>query len=605
MSLLAPLALMLGLVAAVPLWLHLRRRKVEMRVDFPAVRYLLRAELEHARELKVRNALLMLLRVIIVLLIALAAARPLAQLGVSGHGPTALAVVLDNSMSTGAVLNGRSVLADLQEAARVLLRRARASDRVWLVTADGAVTGGSGATVSEAIDRATPLAGAGDLPAAVRRAAALVPGAQLPASRVVVITDGQANAWPEQLPAVAAPVLVFAPTAPPPVNRAVTRVVADPPHWAPRGALRATVIARAPVNWRAALGTTTLARGTVAGGGSIETSATPAARGWTAGTIELPPDELRADDVRPFALHVGAAPAARADASAGAFVRTALGALVADGRLRDGGGVAVTSADALVALPALIVAPADPARVALANRALERLRIPWRFGDRRSGPVRARGDGLDGATVQRFYVLQAQGAGAAGAAGDTLVRAGAEPLVVAGDGWVLMAVALDPADTDLPLRAAFLPWLERTIARRLATDAGPVIDIAPSATFARPSWATGLEAADGTVQPLAGARVHAPRQTGVYFLRRGTERAGAVVVAPESAESVLDRMPAAAIAARFAARGASGVDDPARLADRAWSDTSPRPLIAGLIVGALLLLAAETWVSRRDLADVS
>ena len=107
MSLLAPLALLLGLAAAVPLWLHLRRRKVEMRLDFPAVRYLLRAEQEHARELKARNALLMFLRVAIVLLIAFAAARPLARLGGTGHGPTAMAMVLDNSMSTGAVVDGR------------------------------------------------------------------------------------------------------------------------------------------------------------------------------------------------------------------------------------------------------------------------------------------------------------------------------------------------------------------------------------------------------------------------------------------------------------------------------------------------------------------
>jgi len=117
-SLLAPLALLLGLSAAVPLWLHLRHRKVEMRVEFPGVRYLLRAEQEHARELKVRNVLLMLLRVAIVLLVALAAASPMARFGVVGHGPTALAVVLDNSMSTGAVVNGRSVLADLLPATK-------------------------------------------------------------------------------------------------------------------------------------------------------------------------------------------------------------------------------------------------------------------------------------------------------------------------------------------------------------------------------------------------------------------------------------------------------------------------------------------------------
>jgi hypothetical protein len=314
----------------------------------------------------------------------------------------------------------------------------------------------------------------------------------------------------------------------------------------------------------------------------------------------LPPDELRADDVRPFAVHIGLAPAAHADASAGAFARTALAALVADGRARDGGGVAVTSAETLGALPALVVAPADPARVALANRALERARIPWRFGERHSGPVQARGDGLDGTTVLRSYALQGQGAEGPC---DTLVRAGGEPIVVAGDGWVLMAVALDPADADLPLRAAFLPWLDRTIARRLATDAGPVIDAAPSATLARPSWATGLEEPDGTVQPLSGRTVRAPDKAGVYFLRRGTERAGAVVVASDSSESVLDRASSSALATRFAGRGAVGVDDPQLLADRAWSDKSPRPLIAGLLLGVLALMAAETWVSRRDLAD--
>ena len=605
MSFLAPLALLFGLAVAIPLWLHLRRRKVELRVDFPAVRYLLRAEQEHARELKVRNVLLMLLRVAIVLLVALAAARPLARLGLSGHGPTALALVLDNSMSTGAVVNGRAVLADLQEAAHAVLGKARASDRVWLVTADGAVTGGARGDVAAAVDRATPLSGAGDLAAAVRRAAALAPGAGLPSSRVVVVTDGQANAWPAQLSIDGAEVLLFAPGTAAPANHAVTRIVADPPHWAPRGTLRATVLARESLSWRAALGATTLARGTVAGGGTIETGAAPEARGWTAGVIELPTDELRADDVRPFALHVGAAPAAHADAAVGAFARTALAALVADGRARDGGGVAITSAENLGALPALIVAPVDPVRVALANRALERAGIPWRFGERRSGPVLARGDALDGATVLRWYALQPHGASAGAAAGDTLVRAGAEPLVVAGDGWVLMAVALDPADSDLPLRAAFLPWLDRTISRRLATDAGPVLDAAPATSLPRPAWATGLEAPDGTVLALSGARLRAPDKTGVYFLRRGTERAGALVVAPEASESVLDRASAAALAARFTGRGAVGVNDVARAVERAWSDKSPRPIITGLLLGVLLLLAAETYVSRRDLADVA
>ncbi|HEY3285796.1 MAG TPA: BatA domain-containing protein [Gemmatimonadaceae bacterium] len=599
MSFLAPFALLLGLAAALPLWLHLRRRKVEMRLDFPAVRYLLRAEQEHARELKVRNVLLMALRVAIVLLLALAAARPLARLGVGGHGPTALAVVLDNSMSTGAVVGGRPVLAGLQEAAHAVLERARSSDRLWVVTADGAVTGGAASVVGAAVDHITSGAGAGDLPAAVRTAAALASGAGLPAARVVVVTDGQASAWPAQLPRPSAPLLLYAPGTPPPANRAVTRAVADPPHWAPRGVVRATVLARDAVTWRAALGSTTLARGTVAGGGTIEAAAAPAARGWTSGVIELPPDELRADDARPFALHVGPAPAARVDASAGAFARTALAALAADGRVREGNGVTVAGAESGTALPALLTAPSDPARVALANRALERARIPWRFGERRAGPVPMRGDGLDGASALRYYALERVGA----APSDTLARVGVEPVIVAGEGWVLTAFALDPADTDLPVRAPFLPWLDRTIARRLAADAGPVIDTSPLAWIARPAWATGLEAPDGTVLALDGARFRASAAGGVYFLRRGAERAGAVVVAAESGESVLERASAASIASRFAGGEASGTDDVARIAARAWSDKSPRPILAALLLAVLALLALETWVSRRDAAE--
>ena len=49
MSFLAPFYLLLAGAAAVPLLLHLLRRRVATRVDFPAARYLLRAEQEHSR----------------------------------------------------------------------------------------------------------------------------------------------------------------------------------------------------------------------------------------------------------------------------------------------------------------------------------------------------------------------------------------------------------------------------------------------------------------------------------------------------------------------------------------------------------------------------
>ena len=86
MSFLAPWALLLAAAVGVPLVLHLLRRRTGTRFDFPAVRYLLRAEKDHAREVKLRNMLLMLLRIGIVLALALAAARPIGPLFVPGLG---------------------------------------------------------------------------------------------------------------------------------------------------------------------------------------------------------------------------------------------------------------------------------------------------------------------------------------------------------------------------------------------------------------------------------------------------------------------------------------------------------------------------------------
>src|SRR6476661_10667795 len=98
MSFLAPFYLLLAGAAAVPLLLHLMRRNVGARVEFPAARYLQRAEREHSRSLRLRNLLLMLLRVLLLLLLALAAAQPFLRGVGAGHGATATAIVLDNSL---------------------------------------------------------------------------------------------------------------------------------------------------------------------------------------------------------------------------------------------------------------------------------------------------------------------------------------------------------------------------------------------------------------------------------------------------------------------------------------------------------------------------
>src|SRR5688572_17810186 len=134
-SFLAPAFLLLAAAAAIPLLVHLLRRRMDQRVDFPAARYLARAERENSRKLRLRNLLLMMLRVLAVLLVAAAAARPVGRLAGTGHAPTAVALVLDNSLSTSVIRDGRPLLEQLKDAARDVINTGAPADQFWLVTA--------------------------------------------------------------------------------------------------------------------------------------------------------------------------------------------------------------------------------------------------------------------------------------------------------------------------------------------------------------------------------------------------------------------------------------------------------------------------------------
>ena len=605
MSFLEPLYLLLAGAAAVPLLLHLLRRRISLRVEFPAARYILRAERENSRKLKLRNFLLMFLRILAVLFIALAAARPVGRLIGSGHAPTAMAIVLDNSLSTSTIIDGAPLFRRLRAAALAAARHATPSDRVWLVTADGRVVGGSSSSVADAIQRLEPTAGAGDLPGAVTRAVGLVRAAGLSARHVAVATDGQATSWRRTTATPDVGASVFMPAGAPPANHAVIVAEARPTRWTPRGSVVARTLGADSATYRIAIGgagaaARTLARGTAVADGEILVRAAPPERGWVAGSVELEPDELRADDVRYFAVWIGAAPSVTIDPSLGTFVRTATDALVQSDRLRLGPDAAIVSADALTRLPALIVAPSDPVRVGAANRALERLGVPWRFGAARhetgtareapSAPLKL----IDGATVSMRFPLTAQGEPTA----DTLARVGTEPWIVAGDRYVIIASPLDPSATDFPVRAGFLPWLAEAASQRLAGDAGIVLSATPGARLRAPAGVQAVDDAAGQPVPIANGEIVAPDRAGVYFMRRGGNKAGAVVVNGEPQESSLARLSAASLRARFDGRDVSLTNDGERWANDAYTGSARRPLSTPILILAALVLLAEAIIAR-------
>jgi hypothetical protein len=598
MNFLAPLFLTLGAAVGVPLLLHLMRRNIATRVDFPAARYLLRAEAEHSRSLRLRNLLLMLLRVLLILVLTLAAAKPfLPGLGV-GHGPTAVAIVLDNSISTTAVVGGSAVFDRLRSATRQLIAASTPEDRLWLVTSDGRVRGGSRDALLAELTRIAPSEGAGDLALALARAASTVQGSTLPAKSIAVATDGQRTSW-SAATRIGSPLALLVPSGNPPSNRAVLSAVAEPARWTPRGSLTARVETRDSVGYRIMLGERTLSRGASGRGEPILLRASPPERGWQAGRVELEPDDFPADDARHFALWIGPPPAVTADPSAGSFAATAVSTLVADGRAAPGGTIRVASADAASALPVLATPPADQVRLGAANRELERLGIPWRFGSLRRNTVVARGGRLDDIAVTERYQLVRAGVGS----GDTLATAGGEPWVVSGPGYVLIGSRLDPAATQLPVRAPFVPWLADMLAVRLAAptgDIGAPIQALPGRPIRLPAGTETLESSAGSRRSITAELMDAPEERGVWFVLRGGRRVGAVVVNAPPEESALERWPPPVLAARLGGVTARSASTNAGWVGDTFAAGATRPAGTPLLVVALVLLAAEALAVRTS-----
>lgn len=643
MAFLAPFFLALGALAGVPLLVHLLRRRIGRVVDFPAVRYLLRMEREHSKERKLKNRLLLILRLLACIALALAAARPIARLAGVGHSPVAVAIVVDNSMSSGLVVASQPVLDELKKEARSLIGALAPEDRAWLISADGKVTGGTPAELQAALSALHPLGGRGDTRSAVNRAVALARGGAPRAPVVAVVTDGQVNALgaatDSTVSAGDVPIIVLAPTRAAVRNRAVLDAMPEPQRWTPTGNVNLSVQSPDSTPWRISLNGRTLARGTSGPGefahpSHMSARLSSATQGWLRGAVEIDADELRGDDARYFAVRVAPPPSVDIRNEAGLFITAALGTLIDDGRIARLGAanvgglsstgiarVSVSGAEASgLGAPVLLLAPADPLRVGDANRTLARLNVPWRFGALARDTVQARTNGmlthsaadsaLEGARVmQRYPLIPASASGTSSGATsnavhtDTLATAGNAPWAVAGPGYVLLASPMLPTATDLPLRPAFVPWLFGVVAMRLGDD-GQLIQSVPGARIALPASITALEMPDGKINANAAHSGVAPTEPGVYLLRRDASITGALVVNAEREESDLTLATDQALLARLSGDNISTAPNAAKWRESILDQTAGRSLAWPLIALALLALILESWLSRMSATAV-
>lgn len=586
-SFLQPWALLALAAAAIPALLHLLGRRLPPVVSFPAVRYLTATEREHSRRLRLRNLLLLILRTLVIIFIVSAAAHPVLRIATgTSHPPTAVALVLDNSLSTSLVVEGRLKLSTLVESARAVLDRLNAGDRLWLVLADGIPVRTTRLEAARVLDSIAPMPVRLDLGEAVRVAAQTVLGDPLTEKRVVVVSDLQVSALSNG-PELTVPVLAVTSPLPPP-NRWLDSAVSDPPVWSPAGAIVATVGGSdlTATTVRLAIGDRDVSRAVAGVGDRVVLRGSVGEWGWATARVELDADELRADDVYHVSIYSGQPTAATAAAGAGRFVEEGLAVLQQGGRTVPGDEVLLT--DSPGSGVSVVFPPADAALVGAVNRSLADRGVGLRFGDVVEGEWQVEGGVADGASVQRRYRLLGEGVAHGTTAGE---------MWLARDGQVILVGSrMDPQWTDLPVSARFVPFLDFLV-NRIASREVWMVSTTAGEPATLPAGTVEIVGSLGTTLAVPGnLSFTAPVEAGVYFLLSALgDTIGSMAVNHDSRESRLD--PADEQALRATLGSQVNLTDADRVGDELFRGVG-RANLSGLMLWlALMTIVAEFAVA--------
>jgi len=323
LSFLNPALLFGTAAAALPVIIHFLSRRRIRRQKFSDLRFLDEVQARQARSLGIRRWLLLLLRVLAILLVALAAAGPRwGGLGSVG-GTRSILFVIDTSAS----MNTR-----LEEGTRLTAAVAAVEDMIRVLPRESVVqvmTSGSrtrslfgdwlpaGAGARGGLERVGPTDGGFDLPAVLREAARQVARAPGSPVEIVILSDLQEAVWADDL-VLAAERLQSAGGARFLVRQVgeavpgggVTEVIL--PQRALRPSESVTISARVLAEYKdqvfaLELDGTPVAEAAALGGGVpeiLEFPLTVPGSGLHRGSLRKEGDAFPADDVRPFVLAV-------------------------------------------------------------------------------------------------------------------------------------------------------------------------------------------------------------------------------------------------------------------------------------------------------------
>jgi hypothetical protein len=206
--------MLLGLAAAgLPLIIHLISRQRARKLPFSTLRFLLQTDRKTARKHKLVDLLVLLLRTALLLFLALALSRPFFQphreAGDLTPGPTAWAIVLDDSYSMGLIDEGLSVHAQAIAAVTDLLKAIPEGDEIRILPTSGrSIEGLDSATFQkdrliDTLQRIeAPSYSDASAGAAVERGLQFLEGAKQNNRALVLVSDFQESALRDALAAL-------------------------------------------------------------------------------------------------------------------------------------------------------------------------------------------------------------------------------------------------------------------------------------------------------------------------------------------------------------------------------------------------------------------
>ncbi len=627
MTVLTPLFLA-GLAAlAIPILLHLLRRRERRTLVFPALRYLKQTTREHARIIRLRQLLLLALRLAAILLIALAGARLVLPLGGNDNPPAGLAIILDNGLTSGAVVGGSRVLDSLVVRALQALDQAGTRDQVWVIPTGTPLQPSvplSPEAARISLRALTPTHVTPNLSAALVRAGSLLDAAAPELHETVVVSDLMQNALPPPEPG-AIPrsdrVVVAPPPRSSPANRGIGEFLVSGgliPRAGDLAEVEVTVVGTdvAGATVRGYLDGRLVGTVGVSSDGTAVVPLPRLAAGWVRGRVEVEPDGLRGDDAMYFTFQAFPPPTVRVRGSIAPFLEEALSVLDEAGRIElvaDGDALVQVMGAATLGEPAprgtvILVPPDEAALLPSLNQELARLLPGWAL---EAQPI-ATGSELtvDGGLLFEFlpsppnvrHAYRIRTEGPEDERAQLLNLSNGEPWIVetetSSGSVIVMASPLTVEASDLPGSAAMLPLIELLATR--AADRMPESQQRAGEPFPLPTGSATVRRPDGTARYVAGlASFRETELAGVYEVLDSDEQILTLVaVNPMSPSSAMGLSAADAVSRISEQWEEARVGEP--WPQSVLRDRRGREVARSLLVALLLLLVAESWLASVD-----